>query len=138
MSSILEKAVFDRSGIPLLKKYLDISSFRHKLVSGNIANVSTPGFKSSDIDFHGELRKAIDDRGAIRVNLTHPNHIPIGHSPDRPPQVIVNKSENSNGINNVDIDLEVTRLAKNQIYYNIGARLLSNKFRALKNVIKSG
>lgn len=137
MTNILDKAVFGRSGIPLLKKYLDISSFRHKLISGNIANVSTPGFKSSDIDFHGELKKAIDDKGAIRVNVTHANHISLGNSPDRLPEVIVNNSKSSNGINNVNIDLEVTRLAKNQIYYNIGARLLSNKFRALKNAITS-
>jgi flagellar basal-body rod protein FlgB len=137
MSSILEKTVFEGSGFPLLKKFLDISSVRHKLISGNIANVSTPNYKSSDIDFHGELTRAVGNKMQIRVSKTHPNHIPIGNSPDKPPEVIINNSSESNGINNVDIDDEMAKLAKNEIYYNIGARLLANKFRALKNAIKS-
>ena len=65
---MIKNAVLDKSGFPLLQKFLDVSSLRHKLISGNIANVSTPGFKSSDVDFHGELRKAIDNDGHIEIS----------------------------------------------------------------------
>jgi flagellar basal-body rod protein FlgB len=135
---MIQNLVLGKSGIPLLKKFLDLSSFRHKLVSGNIANVSTPGFKSSDIDFHGELKKAAgENKEHLAGHLTHPAHIPLGRSRDGPPEIIVNKSKLTNGINNVDIDKEVAALAENQIYFSVGARLLAKKFTGLKSAIKS-
>ncbi len=137
MSNMIKNVVLDKSGFPLLKKFLDVSSLRHKLISGNIANVSTPGFKSRDVDFHGELRKAIGKDSRVKVMTTHPGHITGRRSSESSPEILVNKSRENNGINNVNIDKEMAGLAQNQIYYSIGARLLANKFTALRNVIKS-
>lgn len=137
MSNMIKNVVLDKSGFPLLKKFLDVSSLRHKLISGNIANVSTPGFKSRDVDFHGELRKAIGNDSRVKVLTTHPGHITGRRSSESSPEILVNKSRENNGINNVNIDKEMAGLAQNQIYYSIGARLLANKFTALRNVIKS-
>lgn len=134
---MIKNVVLDKSGFPLLKKFLDVSSLRHKLVSGNIANVSTPGFKSRDVDFHGEMNKALGNKSRVRVTTTHPGHITGRRSSDSPPEILVNKSKESNGINNVNIDKEMAGLAQNQIYYTIGARLMANKFNALRSVIKS-
>ena len=137
MSNIIQNAVFDKSGVPLLKRFLNLSSLKQKLISGNIANVSTPGYKSKDINFHGELNKAVNNPINLKGVATHPNHLPIGQSPDSGPEIIVNKSRESNGINNVNIDNEMANQAKNQIYYSIGARLLSMKFQGLRNAIRS-
>ena len=49
----LSKMIFDKIGVPNFRKYLSLGSFRHKLISGNMANLSTPGYKSEDIDFMG-------------------------------------------------------------------------------------
>jgi flagellar basal-body rod protein FlgB len=137
MSNLIKNMVLDKSGFPLLEKYLDVSSLRHKLISGNIANVSTPGYKSSDVDFHGELKKAIGNDGHLKMTITHEGHLPGRNSADRAPEIQVDKSGESNGINNVSIDREMANLAENQIYYSTGARLLANKFAALHNAIKS-
>lgn len=137
MSNLIQNLVINKSGIPLLKKFLDLSSLRHKLIAGNIANISTPRYRSKDINFHGELKKAVDSGNHISGKLTHPAHIPVGRPRKSEPEVIVNKSQNNNGINNVDIDREVAQLAQNHIYYSIGARLLAKKFDGLRNVIKS-
>ncbi|UCD95214.1 MAG: flagellar basal body rod protein FlgB [Candidatus Zixiibacteriota bacterium] len=137
MSNMIQKLVIDQSGVPLLKKYLDVSSLRHKLISGNIANVSTPRYRSKDVDFHGELRKAIGNNGHISGKRTHPSHLPLGQSRQDEPEIIVDKSNARNGINNVDIDKEMGDLAQNQIYYSIGARLLAKKFDGLKKAITS-
>ncbi len=137
MSNLLEKAVFGKIGVPLMTKFLDLSSLRHKLTAGNIANVSTPGYKSKDIDFHGELKKAIGDKKHLAGELTHKKHIPLGRSAFKNPEIIVNKRGSSNGINNVDIDREVANMAQNQIYYTIGAKLLAKKFDGLRNAIRS-
>ena len=137
MSNMIQNLLINKSGVPLLKKYLDVSSLRHKLISGNIANVSTPAYRSKDLDFHGELRKAIDDKGHISGKRTHPSHLPLGQSRQDEPEIIVDKSRAGNGINNVDIDKEMGNLAQNQIYYSIGARLLAQKFDGLKRAIRS-
>ena len=134
---MIKNVVLDKSGFPLLKQYLDVASLRHKLVSGNIANVSTPGFKSRDVDFHGEMNKALGNKSRVRVTTTHPGHISGHGKSDNSPEILVNKTKESNGINNVNIDKEMAGLAQNQIYYTIGARLLANKFNALRTAIRS-
>jgi flagellar basal-body rod protein FlgB len=137
MSDLLKKAVFDKTGIPLLQRFLDMASVRHKMIAGNIANISTPKFQSKDIDFHGELKKALNNKSHIQGTLTNPAHLPLGSGSDKGPEVIVNRSKETNGINNVNADSEVANLAQNQIYYSIGATLMAKSFEGLRNAIKS-
>ncbi len=137
MSNILEKAVFEKSGVPVLNSVLDMASVRNKLISGNLANVITPGYRSKDIDFHGELRQALGKEKHIEGAVTHPAHIPVGRSRTRGPEIKVNRLPESNGINNVDIDTEAANLAQNQLYFTAGARLMAAKFQGLKDAIKS-
>ncbi|MFH2037243.1 MAG: flagellar basal body rod protein FlgB [Candidatus Zixiibacteriota bacterium] len=137
MSNIIERSVFGKIGIPLMSKLLDVSSLRHKLIAGNIANVSTPGYKSKDVDFHGELQKAAGNQKHLEGVRTNAAHLPVGKSTDSSPEIIVDKKSPSNGINNVDMDKEVAGMAENQIMYSIGARLLAMKFDGLRSAIKS-
>ncbi|MCX6827262.1 MAG: flagellar basal body rod protein FlgB [candidate division Zixibacteria bacterium] len=137
MSDLLNKAVFEKSGIPLLQRFLDIASIRHKLIAGNIANVSTPKYQSKDVDFQGELKKAVGNKNHLGVMTTNPGHIPSMRSREGSSKIIVNKSKDGNGINNVNADTEVANMAQNQIYYSIGATLLAKKFENLKTVIRS-
>lgn len=129
--------VFNKVGVPLMQEYLDLSSAQHKLIAGNLTNVSTPNYRSKELDFHGELRKVLDKDGHLEGARTNPAHLPLGHSRDKGPEIIVNKAPADNGINNVDVDQEVSNLAKNQIYYSVGARLLAGKFDGLRSAIKS-
>lgn len=137
MSDLIKKAVFEKSGIPVLQKFLDTASLRHKLIAGNIANISTPQYQSKDIDFHAALKNAIDNRRHVAGNLTHPSHIPVGRHKDKDPEIEVNRSRDGNGINNVNADKEVANLATNQLYFSVGTTLLAKKFEGLRNAIKS-
>jgi len=137
MSNLLDNMVFKKVGVPLMQSFLDLSSARHKLIAGNLTNVSTPGYRSKDLDFHAELRKELNKDGHIEGKLTNPAHIPVGASKDKGPDVIVNRTQANGGVNNVDVDQEVSNLAENQLYYSVGARLLAGKFQALKQAIRS-
>ncbi len=137
MSNMIENTVFKQSGMSLMEKFLDVSSIRQKLIAGNIANVATPGYKSKDLDFHGELKKAVNHKSSLAGTVTHPNHLPVGKSTDSGVDIMVNKTGESNGINNVNIDKEMANLAQNQIYYSIGAKLLARKFQGLQKAITS-
>lgn len=137
MSDMIDNVVFKQSGVPLLEKFLDVASIRQKLIAGNIANVATPGYKSKDLDFHGELKKAVNQKSSLAGTVTHPNHLPVGKSADNRVDIITNTSGESNGVNNVNIDKEMASLAENQIYYSIGAKLLARQFQGLQKAITS-
>ena len=41
-----------------VEHYLDLVTFRHELISSNLANVDTPGYRTQDVDFDSEVRRA--------------------------------------------------------------------------------
>ncbi len=45
--------------IDLIGKALNIRSSQHKVISGNIANVETPGYKEKNVDFKKEMNRAM-------------------------------------------------------------------------------
>lgn len=135
MTNLVKSMVLDKIGVPKFRAYLDLSSLKHKLTAGNISNVLTPGYRAREINFSGEYQKAIHADKGLRPTVTNPRHIALSNSPDAPPKVMESKSKHSNGINNVNIDKEITDLAINQMSYTISARMLKNKFDSLRKAI---
>lgn len=136
MGNLLDKALFNKTSIPLLSRVADLSSLRHKLISSNIANVDTPGYERKQIDFQSELNKAVN-KPKLQTSQTHPAHIPLGNDPGRAPKVKSYQSaENSTGVNSVDVEQEMADLAQNQLVFEFGSTLLTKKFNGLKNAIR--
>lgn len=102
----------------LIKKGLDMSSLRQRVSSNNIANINTPNFKVNKVDFE-ELLSKIKSKNNI---------------PDPIVQRRTGTSINENG-NNVDIDLEMTELAANEIYYSVLIHQLNAKLSNMNYVI---
>ena len=46
--------LFDKTRIPLLGKALDAYALRHKVISSNIANVTTEGYHSKSVAFEDQ------------------------------------------------------------------------------------
>jgi flagellar basal-body rod protein FlgB len=117
----------------LIKKGLDVSSLRQKTISSNVANINTPNYKVNKVEFEEYLTKAKDE---ISLKATHNKHFGIKSLEDIEPKVEKreNTSLNDNG-NNVDIDLEMTELAANEIYYSILIQQLNAKLSNLNYVI---
>lgn len=136
MDNKLTNFLFQSSGVPRYGRYLDLSSLRHKLVSSNVANVSTPGYKAEDINFEEELAKSSGQTQRLAGVLTHANHIPLGQHPDKLPTVERAKI-GANDLNSVDIDREVPKMAQNELEYTVAAKLLQKKFEGLHKVITS-
>ncbi len=128
--------VFNRVGIPRFEKYLDLASFRHKLIGGNVANVSTPGYRSRQIDFNEEYARLTNETDQLAGATTHPAHLPLGFHTDRPPEPDEIKVEEGE-LNSVDIDKEISTLAQNELLFTIAARLLKHKFDGLRKAITS-
>jgi flagellar basal-body rod protein FlgB len=128
--------LFNKVGVEDYRKFLDITSLQHKLTAGNVANVTTPGYRSQNIDFQAELKRVRDESGHLKGLRTDINHIPLGQDPEGSPDI--HRARVARGdLNSVDIDREVTRLAENELMFTVGAKLLQSKFSTLKKIITS-
>ena len=105
-----------------MERFLDMASLRETLVASNIANVDTPGYRTRDVDFAKEMRRAIA-------------------APDSTPQPVVREIrgliERPDG-NNVSIDRETMLVAQTQLQFQTGVALLKSEFKRLSTAITEG
>jgi flagellar basal-body rod protein FlgB len=126
---LIDKILFSDKVPGLMKKSLDMMSSRQNLISSNISNVDTPGFKAVDIDFQAQLREAIGSKGSLNLKNTNSKH--FGPSTSNIKDLIPDPFEEdsvakSNG-NNVNIDNEMGKMAENQIIYNATVQLMMKR-----------
>jgi flagellar basal-body rod protein FlgB len=136
---MLGETVFNRSSIPVLAKSLDASMLRQRAIANNIANATTPGYQRIEVTFEDELRKALDNT-KIRGMRTDDKHLELGKRDVSSLQPKVEKPNDptlASGVNNVDIDMEMAKLAENQILYNFAAKFLRGKFSKLNAAIQA-
>jgi len=135
---IVLKSITSSPHASILEQSLYAASFRHKVISNNIANVNTPGFKKSEVPFEAQLQQALLGK-TLELSQTNAQHFAVKGKSITPPmaQVLSNYSLRTDG-NNVDIDIEMAELAKNNIYYDAVAQQLSRHFSNLKSVINGG
>lgn len=103
----------------LIKKSLDASSERSRVIAHNIANVNTPGYKASHVVFEEKLNSVLSNE-SISLKTTHKNHIGNDNtiSTITPKTVKDNSTTMRTDGNNVDIDKEMSDMAANSILYN--------------------
>jgi len=106
-----------------LSRALDLTSARQSLVSQNVANIDTPGYKTRDIDFRQELQRALADDQL-------PQAAPVGR--DVPGLI-----ERPDG-NNVSLDRESLLMAQNQLAFQVDVQLLRAEFNRLQEAINGG
>jgi flagellar basal-body rod protein FlgB len=128
----------------ILEKSLDGLSLRSQSISNNIANVDTPNFKATEVNFEQQLAAALgrpagDD---LPLALTHGAHIPLNARPSldavKPESVQLTSTTMRNDGNNVDVDREMARLAETQLSYQASTQLLNQKLRLFREAIWEG
>lgn len=132
------KSLWSTGSEQMLEKSLQASSLRHKVISNNIANANTPGFKRSDVPFDEILQRNMKQE-KLPIARTHEQHFAVTGNKQFEPSILTdgNTSLRSDG-NNVDIDVEMANLAKNNIYYDAIAQQISRYFSNLKSAINEG
>ena len=122
-----------------LEKALSATALKQKVHSANIANVDTPNYKSKQVDFQSVLNDAAASQKMASYK-TDAKHIEFsGGTSNTSPGIKENSSTSfsPNG-NNVDMDHEMSELAKNQLHYNALTERISGKFSTLSTVINGG
>jgi flagellar basal-body rod protein FlgB len=121
----------------LLQKGLNAAQLRQDTIANNIANVDTPGFKASSVEFESYMKDALENDG-FEARMTRDKHIVFddGNAGDVQPAVVTDNSTSMRmDGNNVDIDSEMSALAKNNIYYNTLVMKLNGELERLKLAI---
>ncbi|MDF2658329.1 MAG: flagellar basal-body rod protein FlgB [Paenibacillus sp.] len=122
-----------------MERTLDAASFRQKVMSNNVANVDTPYFKRSDVQFEELLEKELI-KNSLQGRRTDPRHIPIGvpAAPVAPKVVTDETTLMNNNLNNVDIDYEMALLAKNQLRYNVIVGQVNSDLKHYRTALNGG
>ena len=98
-----------------LEQYLDLLGARQKLVTSNIANADTPGFKTKDLDFQTEFLNAA---AGVAPHTT---------------EVVGLRAKNDG--NNVSIEQEMGNMNKNTLLYNATVQVLASRLATFRAAI---
>ena len=129
------------AGMTAIDKALGISpqvlalrAQRMNLLSSNIANADTPGYKARNIDFAAALEPAKAGQGEMKQ--THSAHIPLIGSAVRPDALYRVPAEVAPDGNSVDPTLEHASFMDNAVRYQTSLQLLDSRIKGIKNAIK--
>lgn len=135
MANMIDKLVFEKTGIPRLQRLVDLAALRHKLLASNIANATSPEYQRRDIDFQKELSQAMETR-RVRPKVTRPEHIVSDRAAGAPQVQRLTGGTNAPEVSGVDIDKEMGELATNELNYEVGLKLISKAFSGLHTAIR--
>lgn len=115
--------LFDLTDL-VVQRGLQGASLRQQVLSNNLANANTAGFKRSDVDFQSSLASAIGSGNAEQAvgGLTFQ------------PQTDTTTTMTADG-NNVDTDTEMADLTQNAVEYETLAAIEQQRFSTLKEAM---
>ena len=100
-----------------IERYMDLLSFRQKLVASNIANSDTPDYRTRDFDFQAEFQKA----SGGDPEVTGVAGLPV-----------------KNDGNDVNLDREARLLAENALRFQMASNLMRAQLRQVRSAITEG
>jgi len=114
----------------VISSAMQAAIFRNEVISNNIANADTPGFKKSRVEFEDSLRRALDnikrtgvkDISGVDMRATLANES-FSYRIDE---------------NNVDMEVEMSELYQNAAKYDALVAMVQNNNRRFNLVIQGG
>ena len=121
--------------INVLDKALDASNLRETVISNNMANINTPGYKRREVDFESLLRQELDNIKwnslDEKMNDVQFSHLNAGVHFDMQAYGYDYRLDG----NNVDVDVENTELASEQLRYQLIADSVTQEFSRLQKAM---
>lgn len=118
------------NSINIIAKGLDLSWQKQKIISDNLVNVSTPGYKAKYVSFEDEMKQNLKSY----ENKTKSEIANAINNFDGTIYTSQNESDRLDG-NNVIVEAENVELARTQIQYDYLVRQFSGQMRILQTVI---
>lgn len=115
---------------------LQLRAQRQQLLSANIANADTPGYKAVDFDFARALRES-QSRSRVTQHASTPGHMVARFASSTKPTTADSDSiQPSQDGNTVDMDKERARFADNAVRYEATLKFINGKIRTLLSAIQ--
>lgn len=127
------------SSVNTLQKGLNASWLRNQVISNNIANVDTPEFKASHVNFENLMAEAAGVQDGLPLAVTNEGHIAGAAGTafqNVTPEILTDETTTVRlDGNNVNIENEMVELAKNSINYYATVSKINSEFRKLNTAI---
>jgi flagellar basal-body rod protein FlgB len=121
----MPRGMIESGEIQALGRFLDVSARRTELISSNLANIDTPGYRTRDINFRQEL-----ERASGSPEFTYADYSPAV-------QQVRGLAVRPDG-NNVSLEREGLLLAETQLRFQVGVQILQAEFHRILSAIKEG
>ncbi len=114
-------ALIDNPTSDLLNRVLAYHDLKHGVISANVANASTPGYRAFDL----VLREKLGSPKPLAPKRTHPLHIALNPKLDETGALLQrSKAPARLDGNNVSMEQEFLKLLENRALYQAGMELL--------------
>jgi flagellar basal-body rod protein FlgB len=140
----MEPRLFASRTLRGLTAALDGLSQRQQTIAANIANVDTPFYQASDVQFEAALQRALGAEAGVPLVRTHAAHLTAAGAPpatrfdDLVSRSRVVETARRNDGNTVDLDREMARLAETGLRYSAVASLVAARYASLRTAISEG
>jgi flagellar basal-body rod protein FlgB len=127
----------------LLHRSMDVGILRHEVLANNVANASTDHFKRSDLSFESALKAALDSEKPRGFPTHRPDSVKADFAKERidyrkvkPKKVLDFQSVSKNNGNNVDPEVEASRVLHNQLMYQLMSQAANSHYNQIKLVLR--
>lgn len=121
---------------------LNLRTERNHVLTSNIANAETPGFRALGFDFEKQLQTFSDPETPLNMKVSDPRHLRTPFSQadgSMRPEVYIRPTESiGEDGNTVDVDKEMSQLAENQILFRTAIETLNRKLGMLRYAVNGG
>lgn len=130
--------IFSMSNIDKLSYGMDTASVKNNVIAENIANVDTPTYKASKLEFNEVMGDFLGTGKKLPLAQTHAKHFSTGGFSGVPADYVrfQNNPSLRNDGNDVNLDYEMSEMAANSVLFQELSQLTAGAFTKLKTAIQ--
>jgi len=113
-----------------MRKALSLRHERQGLIQSNVANYETPGYAEQDFNFARVMQSAMSGQGELA--RTDQKHLKLDAVESGKAKEFISEKRP------VDLDLEMVKMAENQLMFQAIAQAIGKKFETMRYAIDEG
>lgn len=132
----MSDSLFSDISTRVAKAALDGLSLRQEVISRNLANIDTPGFKAQTVNFQETLDRMVDPGNSLPLKVTDDSHLTTAADETGFSVALRSGGTLRADENNVDVDVEMADMSEAGIQYQAVSQAISKKLLLLKTLAK--
>lgn len=131
-------AISFQNALGLYESALSLRSEKAAVLSANLANSDTPGFKARDLDFKSELKRmTAGDSNTVKMRASDAGHFGFADSAVHNSEKLYrNPHQPSIDGNTVEEQVEHAEFMKNTLEFQAAFTMLNSRFKGLSKAIR--